>query len=399
MDNGQNGMERKKLNIAIVCDPIGSNKAGGIVSAVRFGRLLQERGHRVIFIGAKLKEHRTHNEHEGMRVYRFRSIPLPKSGGWYTAFPTIKEIKKVLQDEKIDVVHIQLPMSAALVAVKAAKSLGIKIVAGSHSQPENLFMDMPKFLRPVLDRSWNAYLAWLYSKAESIIYPSRMALELLDHLTAEGKPSAVVSNGVNIDRYRPVDVGDFHIRFNIPADAVKLFYIGRLFPEKSLDTLVNAVPAIVRAHPQTHVMIAGRGHVLPQLERLTDALGMRKHISFLDLNDEDKILAYNASDIFVSPSFAELEGMTVLEAMACGKPIIVPDGVMNAARHFVSDNGLLFKTADSADLAVQVIKLIGDAELRKAMGDASLKKSRMYDIQRSVEKQERVYYDALKMNS
>jgi 1,2-diacylglycerol 3-alpha-glucosyltransferase len=177
---------------------------------------------------------------------------------------------------------------------------------------------------------------------------------------------------------------------------VNLFYVGRLFPEKSLDTLVNAVPAIVAGHSKTHVMIAGRGHMRPKLEKLTDTLGMRDHISFLELNDEDKILAFNVGDIFVSPSFAELEGMTVLEAMACGKPIIVPDGKMNAARHFVSDNGLLFKTADSNDLAVQVLRLIGDVDMRKAMGVASLEKSKKYDIHRSVEKQERVYYNALK---
>jgi hypothetical protein len=53
----------KKLNIAMVCDPIGADKAGGIVSAIRFGKLLQARGHKVVFIGAKLKEHPTHNEY------------------------------------------------------------------------------------------------------------------------------------------------------------------------------------------------------------------------------------------------------------------------------------------------------------------------------------------------
>ena len=54
--------ERKKLNIAMICDPIGCDKAGGVVSAIRFGKLLQAKGHTVIFIGAKLKKHRNHGE-------------------------------------------------------------------------------------------------------------------------------------------------------------------------------------------------------------------------------------------------------------------------------------------------------------------------------------------------
>lgn len=381
----------------MICDPIGDYKAGALVSAIRFGKLLQERGHTVVFIGAKSKEHRTHGEYQGMMSYRFRSVPLPRSGGWQLAFPTVGEIKKVLQKEKIDVVHVILPMSGALMAIKAAKSLGIKIVAHSHSQPENLFMDAPTFSRPLLDRMWNAYLAWIYSKAESIIYPSEMAYGLLDHLTADGKPSTVISNGVNTARYKPIDVGDFHKRFAIPTDTVNLFYVGRIFPEKSLDTLVKAVPLIIQKHPKTHIIIAGKGYVLPKLEKLVKQLNVGAYVTFISpISDEDKILAYNVSDVFVSPSFAELEGMTVLEAMACGKPIIVPDAEMNAARHFVSDNGLLFETTNAEDLARQAVKLIADVDLRRKMGEASLIKSRQYDIHRSTDRLESVYHLALK---
>src|SRR3989344_3073382 len=124
------------------------NKAGVTVSALRFGKLLTERGHHVIFIGARSKEHKNHNYHDGIKIYRYRSLPIPKSGGWYSAFPTIKELKKVFRKENIDIVHMFLPMSGAIVAIKAARSLNIKTVAHSHSQPENLFMSMPRLIRP-----------------------------------------------------------------------------------------------------------------------------------------------------------------------------------------------------------------------------------------------------------
>lgn len=388
----------KKLRIAMVCDPIGDYKAGVIVSTTRFAKLLRDKGHHVIFIAAKSKEYPTHDYHHEMKAYRFRSIPLPKSGGWCLAFPTIGEVKKVLQDEQIDVVHIVLPMSGALITVKAARSLGIKIVAHSHSQPENLFMDVPKYLgRPLLDRAWNMYLAWLYSKAESIIYPSQMAHDLLDNLTYEGKHSMVISNGINTKDFCPTDVGDFHKRFNIPKDTVNMVFVGRLFPEKSVDTLIEAVPHIIAVHPKTHIMIVGAGHLRPKLEALVEKLGVQKYVTFLGLvSDEDKLFAYNASDIFVLPSFAELEGMVVLEAMACGKPIIISDAKMSASRHFVDGNGFLFETANAKDLARQALRLITDIDLRKEMGEASLRKSREYDIHHSANLLEGVYRHAIK---
>lgn len=388
---------QKKLRIAMVCDPVGSNKAGAIVSATRFAELLQARGHHVIFIGARLKGNLSNGFYNGTKVYRFRSINLPKSGGWATAFPTTSEIKKVFKEEQINMVHIVLPMSAAIVAVKAARSLGIKIVAHSHSQPENVFMDAPKFARPLLDRTWNMYLAWLYSKAESIIYPSKFAYELLDNLTQEGKPSTIISNGINTKDFCPTDVGDFHERFNIPKDTVNMVFVGRLFPEKSVDTLIEAVPHIIAVHPKTHIMIVGGGHLRPKLEALVDRLGVRDYVTFLGLvSDEDKLFAYNASDIFVLPSFAELEGMVVLEAMACGKPIIISDAEMSASRYFVEDNGFLFETANAEDLARQALRLITDTDLRNEMGKASLRKSKQYDIHRSVELLEGVYRNAIK---
>ena len=389
--------EKIKLNIAMICDPIGNNKSGVVVSTLRFAKLLKERGHNVIFIGAKSKEHKTHSYHNGIKAYRFRSVPVPKSYGWYLAFPTVKELKKIFKEENIDIVHIILPMSGSVVAIKAARTLGIKMVAHSHSQPENLFMDMPKIIQPILNRTWNSYLAWTYGKAESLIYPSEMARSLLDKLSKNNQPSHVISNGINTKEFKPMPIGDFYERFNIPKDTVKLLFVGRLFPEKSVDTLIKATPHIIKKHPNTHIMLVGEGHLRTKLEKLVHELKVEKFVTFLGLvSEEDKILAYNASDIFILPSLAELEGMVVLEAKACGKPIIISDAKMSASRFFVDGNGFLFETKNHKDLAEKAITLIADKDLREKMGQISLEKSKNYDIERSVDKLESVYYLALK---
>lgn len=387
---------REKLRIAMICDPIGSNKSGVVVSTLRFSKLLKERGHHVIFIGARAKEHKNNDYYEGIRLYHYRSIPIPKSGGWCLAFPTIKELKKVFTDEKIDIVHIILPMSGAIVAIKAARALHIKIVAHSHSQPENLFTDMPKMIQPTLNNLWNKYLMWVYGKAESLIYPSELAQKLLHGLSKNNQPSHVISNGINLKHFQKLPVGDFYDRFNIPKDKIKLLFVGRLFPEKSVDTLIKAMPHIIEKAPNTHLMIVGAGHLREKLEKLVEILKMNKHITFLGLvSEEDKILAFNACDIFILPSLAELEGMVVLEAMACGKPIIISDAEMSASRYFVDGNGFLFKTGNEKDLADKALKLIQDEDLRKKMGDVSFEKVKNYDIHKSVSLLEEVYYRAL----
>lgn len=389
--------KNKKISIAMVCDPIGNNKSGVVVSTLRFAKLLKERGHNVIFIGARSLENKDHSYHDGIKAYRFRSLPVPKSCGWNLAFPTVRELKKIFRDEKIDIVHIILPMSGSIMAIKAAKALNIKIVAHSHSQPENLFMDMPKIIQPTLNRIWNSYLMWTYSKASSLIYPSEMARTLLDKLSKKNQVSHVISNGINTKEFKPTTIGDFYGKYKIPEDTIKLLFVGRLFPEKSIDTVIKAIPHIIKENQNIHIMIVGGGYLKSKLEKLTHDLKVNKFVTFLGLvSEEDKILAYNASDIFVLPSLAELEGMVVLEAMACGKPIIISDSKMSASRFFVEDNGFLFETKNAKDLAEKVINLIQDESLREKMGKASLEKSKNYDIEKSVDRLEKVYYLALK---
>ncbi len=385
-------MDREEpLRIAFVCDPIGDHKAGSIVSTRRFARRLVAQGHHVIFIGARMQGEG--DTVDDIPTYRFRSVPLPQSGGWRLALPTVRELKRVFRDEGITVVHIIMPMTGAIVAVKAARALDIKIIAHSHSQPENLFMGVPRLLgRAFLFRSWNRYLAWLYRKAETVIYPSKLGHELLHHLTSEDKPYVIISNGIDVSEFRAVETGDFKDRYGIPQDAETLLFVGRLFPEKSVDTIIKAVPHIIKEHPRAHVMLVGGGHLRDKLEALATQLGVRDRITFLGrVSDADKLLAYNAADVFVLPSHAELEGMVVLDAMACGKPIIVSDSPMSASRYFVDGNGALFKTGDHEDLARQAVRLLKDPALRAAMGRRSIERSKEYDIARSAELLKAVY--------
>ena len=122
-------------------------------------------------------------------------------------------------------------------------------------------------------------------KAEALIYPSEMARGLLEKLGKKNQPSHVFSNGINTREFRPIARrrvrAIFTSDFNIPQNSVKLLFVGRLFPEKSVDTLIRAAPHILEKHPDMHIMIVGHGHQREKLEKLADELRREKirHIS------------------------------------------------------------------------------------------------------------------------
>ncbi|MFH0833803.1 MAG: glycosyltransferase [Patescibacteria group bacterium] len=388
---------KKKLNIAIACDSVTECVAGSFVSAQRFARILHARGHKIIFLSSRSPQRRTDDFFEGMKVYRSASFLLPKSEGQlYLSFPTISKLKKILVEEEIDILHAMIPVPATALAIKAAQSLGKKIVIHSHAQPENIFLHVPKILgREALSRIFARSINWLNNQGDAVIYPTQFAKNLFPEAHADAQ-KFVISNGVDLAKFKKIPTKKLFTKFKLPRGKRNILFVGRLHPEKSVDTLIRAAPEIVAKFTDAHFLIAGFGHLDEKLAKLARDLGVAKNISFLGkVSDEELVMAYSAAHIFVLPSLAELEGMVVLEAMACGQPIVIANSRASASTFFVDKNGFLFEPKNSADLASKLSALLADEKLRAKFAAASLRKSREYDIQESAARLEKVYRSIL----
>ena len=384
------------LNVAIVCDGIGDVVAGSFISTLRFGQLLKKRGHRIVFISSGSRRHPRTHEYCGIKTYRLFGVLIPWSEGQlYLAIPFAKQLRKILRDEHIEVVHVMIPMPLGLVTVRVAKAMGLPVVMHSHTQPENIFMNAPPFPgRDALNRRFCAYLNWIYRQSDAMIYPSAFSRRQFPELS--GSRNRVISNGVDRERFRPTPPEAFMRRFNLSGTRQHLMYLGRLHREKDLDTLIRAMPILLKHHPHTHLFIVGFGYEQPALERLARECDLMAHVTFCGfVPDEDLAAAYSACDLFVLPSLAELEGMAVLEAMSCGKPILIADSKDSAATDFVEENGLLFRARDPEHLAAQAGHLLSDPERLGAMGQMSSKKSLSFDINESAAQIESLYYSLL----
>jgi glycosyltransferase involved in cell wall biosynthesis len=253
-------------------------------------------------------------------------------------------------------------------------------------------MNSPRFPGyDALYRRFCAYLNWLYRQADMMVYPSAFAYRQFPELA--GGPHVIVSNGVNRDRFRPTPARAFKVQYRIPDGPPHLLYVGRLHKEKDVATLVRALPTIRQRVPDCHLSLVGLGYQHAELAQLSRDLGVANHVTFCGfVRDDDLPAAYSSADLFVMPSLAELEGMAVLEAMACGRPLLVANGPGTAAVDFVHGNGLLFNAGDPRHLAEQACRLLEARPTLEAMGKKSLSMSASFDIHESARALESVYY-------
>ncbi|HRZ85319.1 MAG TPA: glycosyltransferase [Candidatus Paceibacterota bacterium] len=384
----------KKLNILLVCDAIIQQTGGSFISTLRFAELLHKKGHKVIILAAKYPKTKKIEYYNGIKVYRASpAFCVPKFEKRIAfAIPSSRTIKKIIKKEDINVVHVTLPTPLTLAAIKAAKSLSIKVVTHSHAQPENVFLHAPKFLQiKFINDLFYKYLIWIYKKGDIILCPSKFAESLIKRYDSNLK-TKVISNGVDLTKFKKINFLKFIEKYKLSKKDKRIIFVGRLHPEKSVETLIKSVPYIIEKYNNFHVDIVGGGYMYDELKNLIKELKVEKYVTlFGRVSDEDLIMALNASDIFVLPSMAELEGMVVLEAMACGKPIVIANSPESASRFFVEDNGFLFKPKDYKDLADKLLKLLLDEKLLKKMSDASLRIIKKYDINKSVCDLEKIY--------
>ncbi len=150
-------------------------------------------------------------------------------------------------------------------------------------------------------------------------------------------------------------------------------YFGRLKKYKCIDHLLHAVPAARRAVPQLRVVIVGDGDDRRRLERIAVDLGLRDAVEFTGfVPPERKVDLLQQVWFGVTASAKEGWGLTVLEANACGTPVIASNvpGLRDAVRD--GETGLLYAFGDTGELARKIVLLAGDADLRRRLSAGAL---------------------------
>ncbi len=207
----------------------------------------------------------------------------------------------------------------------------------------------------------------------------------------------VIYNGVDTAEFTPSLSGDeFRKSHGIPSAVPLLGYGGQLVEAKGVVVLIEAFGIIKNAIPESRLVLAGRGDFEGELRAKVRGLNMEDSVIFAGfVENTPQFMA--ALDVFILPSIL-LEGFSraILEAMACGKPVITTPLGGNTEAVVEGETGFFFQADSSADLARKAVSLLKDRALAARLGENGRRRAvELFDIRRTSEKIHGLYDEFL----
>ncbi len=240
---------------------------------------------------------------------------------------------------------------------------------------------------------WDSILAFEGQGARNalrVIAVSNRTKDMVLRLGADPSRVRVVYNAVDADKYRCNSHSGLAIN---PKGRKIVLFLGRLTEQKGPVQFLHAAKKVLEKDPDVLFLVAGTGELMPLLINLSLELGLESHVRFLGyLPDEDQKRIYAASDLYVMPSTSEPFGITALEAIASGTPVIVSktSGVSEVVK-----SAIRVDFWDIKGMAQKILAVLHYTPLQRAMVSLGGRDLAPLTWAHTAAKTEAVYRDAL----
>ena len=335
------------MKIAFVYDVIYPYVKGGVEKRVwELATRLTSRGHDVHLFGMKFWDGEEILIREGVFLHGVCPAQKLYFGGrrtiWQALYFSIHLVSPLLK-ERFDIIDCQqFPYFSCFSAKFFSETKKIPLVITWHE---------------VWGDYWYEYLGWkgfVWKTSERLV--ARLTSEniAVSKTTAKNLNNlgvcheiTIIPNGIDLTKLRSISPS---------PESWDIIFVGRLIKEKHAEMLIHAVELLLHEFPDIRVLIIGEGPEYLKLKHLIDEKKMNDSIHLCGFypNHDDLIAQLKSSKVFVLPSTREGFGISALEALACGIPVVTIDHPANAIRDLITENNGFLCSLSPQDLADKI---------------------------------------------
>jgi glycosyltransferase involved in cell wall biosynthesis len=358
------------MRILHVIGDLAPESGGPAKACVEMARAVARRGHQVSiattdFSPSQGRAAPSFAPEPRLDVHLF---PLGFPRAWLTSWPMRRGLERLVAEA--DLVHIHsLYLFHSWAAGTLCRRLGVPYIVRPHGTLDPVIWRRHRWRKRVMELCFQNRVL---RDAAAIHYTSAEERRLAEPFV-QGAPGAVVPLGLDLADYADLPPpGTFRRLHPEIGGRPILLFLSRLNFKKGLELLIEAAAHAVAAGTDAHLVIAGPdGGMEASARRWVARAGIAGRTTFAGmLTGRDKLAALRDASLFLLPSSSENFGIAVIEAMACGTPVIVSDRV-NIWREIVEDGAGLAEPRQAHRFAEAVLRLLEDEPLRRAMGRAA----------------------------
>lgn len=346
------------MNVAIVVP--WDQKTGGVASVVgNLARSLESKGHSVVFLflghGSILRRKRTKWDFQGYEIaLKPPLIPGHRVRSWLSFIANLvvvlPQITYLLLSRQIDVVNIHYPIDGFVSFAVLRRLLPFKLVTSVHGAD-------------VRGEPHSRALQFLLLSSHRVVSPSRAFQDdVLQAFPGLSSKALCIHNGIDLAELEALSSKE------VSEEQNSILTVAAHNGRKGVDTLIRAFAIVHRRTPTLKLILAGDGPARKDLEKLVSSLALQDHVCFVGWVERDEVVRLlRTCLVFVLASRLEPFGLAIVEAMACGAPVIATK--VGGITEIISDgrDGILVEPNNPEQLASAIELVIKDEVLRKSL--------------------------------
>lgn len=388
------------MRIGLFTDTYSPDINGVVSSIVTLQEGLQELGHEVFVITTHAKLITTKFEDN---VLRLPGIEIKRMYGYVLTTPAHFLAYNHVKSMNLDVIHVHTEFGVGIFGHIMGSMLKLPIVSTYHTTYEDYTHYVNIFNSKTVERLAKKTvmkLSRLYgSHCMAIVSPSDKTKEMLQRYQIE-TPIHVIPTGLNLDRfkktYNKAEKEAFREKIGASSDDYIITYVGRIAKEKSIDVVIDGMCELTKINKKVKFLVVGSGPELEELQLQTERHHLNNFIIFYGKVPNQMVAEiYGLSDMFVSASLTETQGLTFIEALASGLPVFARKDDVLEELVFEDQTGYYFANAQEFAEKVHVFTTLSD-EKKKHIEDNAHKVVEKFDRLSFAKKVTQTYELAIK---